>query len=181
MREKPRRVSTNRSKGGSFVKESESVRARIETLVNGQQLAVLSTADVDGQPYASLVAVVAEADLSGIYFATSRATRKFANLEAEARAAMLLENSRNRQSDFYEAMAVTAVGRVQEVVGREAERVTALYRKRHPQLADFVRAPSTALLQLVVKTYYLVNRFQKVMEYHVGRQADPAPGRDPAG
>lgn len=158
------------------MKAIHSVKSDIEALVHGQQLAVLSTAGANGHPYASLVAIVAEADLSRIYFATSRATRKFANLTAEPHAAMLLENSRNQQSDFHEAMAVTAVGRVQEVVVGDAERVLARYKERHPQLGAFINAPSTALLQLSVKTYYLVNRFQKVMEYHVGGQADPAAG-----
>jgi pyridoxine/pyridoxamine 5'-phosphate oxidase len=146
----------------------QSVRSAIENLFADQRLAVLSTCGADGHPYASLVCVVAEADLSGIHFATTRATRKFANLSAEPRAALLVENSRNRQSDIYEAMAVTAVGTVQEVDGAAAETTRELYRQRHPQLEAFVKAPSTALLRLAVRTYYYVNRFQKVMEYHVG-------------
>jgi len=149
--------------------ELQSVRSDIEALISGQYLAVLSTRSADGHPYASLVAVVAEADLSGMYFATSRATRKFANLTAEPRVALLVENSRNRQSDIYEAMAVTAVGTVHELVGQEAAAALPLYIERHPQLKSFVAAPSTALLHMAVKTYFLVNRFQKVMEYHVRR------------
>jgi pyridoxine/pyridoxamine 5'-phosphate oxidase len=144
------------------------VRTAIETLFSGQRLAVLSTCSADGHPYASLVCVTATADLAGVYFATSRATRKFANLTAEPRAALLVENSRNRQSDIYEAMAVTAIGTVHEASGREARDALTLYVERHPQLESFVTAPSTALLRLAVKSYYLVNRFQKVMEYHVG-------------
>ena len=146
----------------------QSVRSAIETLFADQRLAVLSTCGADGHPYASLVCVVAEADLSGVYFATTRATRKFANLSAEPRAALLVENSRNRQSDIYEAMAVTAIGTVREVDGGAAKTARALYCQRHPQLETFVAAPSTSLLRLAVKSYYLVNRFQKVMEYHVG-------------
>ncbi len=146
----------------------QSVRSAIESLFADQRLAVLSTCGADGHPYASLVCVVAEADLAGIHFATTRATRKFANLAAEPRAALLVENSRNRQADIYEAMAVTAIGTVQEVDGAAAETIRALYRQRHPQLEAFVAAPSTALLRLAVKRYYLVNRFQKVMELHVG-------------
>ncbi len=145
----------------------QDVKTGIESLFSGQLLAVLSTCGTDGHPYASLVCVVAEADLSGIYFATSRATRKFANLTAEPRAALLVDNSQNRKSDIYEAMAVTAIGSVREVGGPEAEAVRSLYTRRHPQLETFVTAPSTAMLCLGVTTYFLVNRFQKVMEYHV--------------
>jgi pyridoxine/pyridoxamine 5'-phosphate oxidase len=148
--------------------DQEDVRTAIETLFAGQRLAVLSTRSADGHPYASLVCVVAETDLSGLYFATSRATRKFSNLMAEPRAAMLVDNSQNRQSDLYEAMAVTAVGTVQEISGHEAVGARSFYCQRHPQLEGFVRAPSTALMRMAIKVYYLVNRFQKVMEYHVG-------------
>jgi pyridoxine/pyridoxamine 5'-phosphate oxidase len=150
------------------VNDLDEVRMAIQNLFSGQRLAVLSTASADGQPYASLVCVVAEADLAGIYFATSRATRKFANLTAEPRAALLVDNSQNRQADIYEAMAVTALGTVAPVSEALAAEALARYRARHPQLADFVTAPSTALLRLAVRSYYLVNRFQKVMEYHVG-------------
>lgn len=146
----------------------QSVKSSIESLFDGQRLAVLSTCGADGHPYASLVCVVAEADLSGIYFATSRNTRKFANLITEPRVAVLVENSQNSQSDIYEAMAVTAVGSVHEIKGSNVETALALYQAKHPQLVSFVSAPSTALLRLAVRTYYLVNRFQKVMEYHVG-------------
>ena len=145
----------------------QDVKTAIESLFSGQLLAVLSTCGTDGHPYASLVCVVAEADLSGIYFATSRGTRKFANLTAEPRAALLVDNSQNRRSDIYEAMAVTAIGSVREVGGPEAEAVRSFYTRRHPQLEAFVTAPSTAMLCLGVTTYFLVNRFQKVMEYHV--------------
>ncbi len=147
--------------------DQQDVRAAIETLFSGQRLAVLSTCSSDGHPYASLVCVVAEDDLSGIYFATSRATRKFSNLAAEPRAAILVDNSQNRKSDIYEAMAVTAVGTVREIDGREAAAVRTAYSKRHPQLESFVNAPTTALIRMAVSVYYLVNRFQKVMEYHV--------------
>lgn len=146
----------------------KTTQSAIETLFSGQNLAVLSTCSADGHPYASLVCVVADANLSGIYFATSRNTRKFSNLTAEPRVAMLVENSQNRQSDIYEAMAVTALGTVRETHGHEAQAAHELYKARHAQLESFIDAPSTAMLRMAVKTYYLVNRFQKVIEYHVG-------------
>lgn len=145
----------------------EAVRRDINTLLAGQRLATLSTCNTAGHPYASLVAFDADADLSGIVFATSRATRKFANLTSEARAAMLVENSRNQLSDIYEAMAVTAVGTVQELSGTRQEEAIARYIGKHPHLSAFIQAPSTAILRLKVTVFYLVNRFQKVMEYHV--------------
>jgi nitroimidazol reductase NimA-like FMN-containing flavoprotein (pyridoxamine 5'-phosphate oxidase superfamily) len=163
------------------VDAQETVRNQIATLLSEQRLATLSTCNAAGHPYASLIAFDAAPDLTGIVFATSRATRKFANLKANAHAALLVENSRNLKSDIYEAMAVTILGTTAELSGALLEAALARYIQKHPHLAQFVQAPSTAVMRLAVDVYYLVNRFQKVMAYHVGRQADPAPGRNPAG
>jgi nitroimidazol reductase NimA-like FMN-containing flavoprotein (pyridoxamine 5'-phosphate oxidase superfamily) len=160
---------------------NETVRRDIAGLLSEQRLATLSTCNDQGHPYASLIAFDVTEDLTGIVFATSRATRKFANLTDNRHAAMLVENSRNLKSDIYEAMAVTALGVVSELSGTRRDTALAHYVRKHPHLTKFIQAPSTAVLQLAVDVYYLVNRFQKVMEYHVGRKADPAAGRDPAG
>ena len=150
----------------------DTVRRQIETLLFEQRLATLATCSTEGHPYASLIAFDAAPDLGGVIFATSRATRKFANLEHNAHAALLIENSRNLKSDIYEAMAVTVLGVVTELTGVSCEQALNRYTAKHPHLAGFVKAPSTAVLQLAVEVYYLVNRFQKVMEYHVGRKMD---------
>jgi nitroimidazol reductase NimA-like FMN-containing flavoprotein (pyridoxamine 5'-phosphate oxidase superfamily) len=163
------------------VDAQETVRNQITILLSEQRLATLSTCNAAGHPYASLIAFDAESDLTGIVFATSRATRKFANLTANTHAALLIENSRNLKSDIYEAMAVTVLGTTAELSGAPLEAAQARYIQKHPHLAQFVQAPSTAVLRLAVDVYYLVNRFQKVMVYHVGRQVDPTPGRDSAG
>lgn len=156
----------------------DTVRRQIETLLFGQRLATLSTCSAEGHPYASLIAFDAAADLGGVVFATSRATRKFANLEHNARVALLIENSRNLKSDIYEAMAVTVLGAVIELTGASREEALSRYTLKHPHLAGFVKAPSTAVVQLNVEVYYLVNRFQKVMEYHVARKVDSTPEGD---
>ena len=87
----------------------------------------------------------------------------------QARAAMLVDNSGNVKSDIYAAMAVTALGVTTELSGAAQDEAVARYLLKHPHMAMFVQAPSTAVLRLAVDVYYLVNRFQKVMEYHVGR------------
>ena len=166
---------------GALVDAKEAVRNQIATLLFEQRLATLSTSSAAGHPYASLIAFDADPDLTGVVFATSRTTRKFANLTANSHAALLIENSRNLKSDIYEAMAVTVLGTVTELSGTALTAALGRYIQKHPHLASFVQAPSTAVLRLTVDVYYLVNRFQKVMEYHVGRQADPAVSREPSG
>ena len=150
----------------SVLKEELELEEVIRELFSSQRLAVLGT-QRGGQPYANLVAFAASDDLKSIFFATARATRKYANIEADSRVTVLIDNRSNQEADFSKAAAVTATGRAQEVRDSERELVTAAYLAKHPMLEEFVRSPSCAMLKLQVETYYLVRRFQNVMELHV--------------
>jgi nitroimidazol reductase NimA-like FMN-containing flavoprotein (pyridoxamine 5'-phosphate oxidase superfamily) len=130
-----------------------------------QPLAVLST-DSDRCPYASLVAFAARADLRRLYFATTRDTRKYANLRANSRVALLVDNRSNRIDDFTSAVAVTVLGDSRELTGTERADAERLYLTRHPHLQEFVSSPSCALVEVTVSSLYLVSRFQNVTEFH---------------
>ena len=148
------------------MKTSESagyVEETIRTLFRTQKLAVLSTHS-SGQPYASLVAFVASEDLEHLYFATIRTTRKYNNLAVDPRVAMLIDSRSNLDSDIHAAVAVTATGTATEVRDQEKTQSIELYLSKHPYLQDFIRAESCALIRVSVQTYYLVSRFQQVME-----------------
>jgi nitroimidazol reductase NimA-like FMN-containing flavoprotein (pyridoxamine 5'-phosphate oxidase superfamily) len=148
------------------LKSLDSMRKDLEALFTTQPLAVLSTQN-GGQPYASLVAFARSADLKALYFATTRATRKYANLSSDSRVAMLVDSRSNEVSDFRWAMAVTATGKAEEVEGQEKEKVLKTYLAKHPHLEQFVRSPSCALLKIRVERYYVATRFQNVIEVHV--------------
>jgi nitroimidazol reductase NimA-like FMN-containing flavoprotein (pyridoxamine 5'-phosphate oxidase superfamily) len=145
---------------------NKQFRKRLGELFRSQQLAALSTHN-DGQPYASLVAFYADDDLKHIYFVTPRTTRKFANLSADSRVAMLVNSSTNQAADFHRAISVTAVGSAEEIEGSEMEPILKQYLAKHPHLEDFVRSPTCVLVRISVKTYYLVKNFQHVMELHL--------------
>ena len=143
-----------------------SIEETIRALFRAQRLAVLSTHSPE-QPYASLVAFAASDDLRYLYLATAKTTRKYHHLESDPRVAMLVDSRSNQESDVHSAIAVTATGRAFEVSGNEREFAVRLYLSKHPYLQDFVRAPSCALVRVEVETYYLVSRFQHVMELHL--------------
>jgi nitroimidazol reductase NimA-like FMN-containing flavoprotein (pyridoxamine 5'-phosphate oxidase superfamily) len=136
------------------------------TFLSRERLGVLSTCGGQ-QPYASLVAFAATDDLSHIVFVTPRPTRKYANLTANARVALLVDNRSNRASDFRRAMAATAVGRVREVRKARNSRLIRNYLEKHPHLEDFVWSPTCAVLDVWVESYYVVERFQQVSELHL--------------
>jgi len=138
----------------------------IRELLRSQSLAVLATQN-QGQPYANLMAFAAGEDLRHLVFATSRSTRKFANLLADPRVALVVDSRRNRPEDFSEAAAVTILGKAFELAGREREAYLALYLNKHPYLKDFVAQPGCALMKVTVESLILVTRFQEVHQIHL--------------
>ncbi len=138
----------------------------LKSLFASQHTGVLATQQ-DGQPYTSLVAFASSEDLKDLFFATMRATRKFANLSPDSRVAMLIDNRSNIPSDFQWAMGVTVTGRAEELADPEKQTSLTAYLAKHPHLEDFVSSPGCAFLRIRVDTYYVVTRFQKVVEIHV--------------
>lgn len=141
---------------------------RLKALFDSQHLGVLST-QKRNRPYASLVAFAVTDDLKSFVFATPRTTRKYANLIASSRAALLIDNRSNRASDFRKAMAVTAVGTVRELRKSARNRLIRLYTDKHSGLRNFVRSPTCAVLCLEAETLHIVDRFQHVIELHLNR------------
>ena len=150
----------------SPMEKPEDIQKHLRSLFTSQSLAVLATQN-EAQPYASLVAFVATDDIRHIYFVTPRTTRKFANLTADGRVAMLINNSTNQSADFHQAISVTAVGDAEEISGADREEQLLPYLAKHPYLEEFAKSPTCALVRVRVRSYYLVKNFQKVMEYHL--------------
>ena len=148
------------------MKEKEQIREILLELFSSQKLAVLGTHQ-GGQPYGNLVAFAATPDLKNLFFATTRATRKFANLRADSRVSMGLDNRSNRVADFRKAVAATALGRAEETKGEERKKFIKIYLAKHPHLKEFVTSPTCALVRIRVEVYYLVWRFQNVFEWRV--------------
>jgi nitroimidazol reductase NimA-like FMN-containing flavoprotein (pyridoxamine 5'-phosphate oxidase superfamily) len=143
---------------------SEDLRATLHDLFASQRLAVLAT-QADAQPHTSLVAFAATEDLRLLAFATERATRKFANLSAGPRVAMLVDNRSHREADLSEATAVTATGLAEEAQGEEKARLMALLLGRHPSLRAFLASSGCALVKVTVNGYQVVSRFKDVIEF----------------
>jgi nitroimidazol reductase NimA-like FMN-containing flavoprotein (pyridoxamine 5'-phosphate oxidase superfamily) len=149
-----------------LMKKTSQLKEFLKDLFASQRLAVLATQG-KRQSYGNLVAFVATNDLKHLLFATTRATRKYANISENPRVAMVIDNRSNQETDFHQAAAVTATGVVKEVEGIRKESLLRLYLSKHPYLKDFVSSPTCALLRMHVETYYVVRQFQNVMELHI--------------
>ncbi len=153
---------------GEKMIDREQLQNEIAHLLLSQKLAVLSSQSPGGLPYASLIAFAVSGDLRKIVLATPRATRKFSNIKNNPNVAMLIDDRSNREQDFHDAKAVTVLGSADEIAqGPTKEELESLYLLKHPYLENFLQAPSTAFILVSVRSYYLVSRFQEVMELHI--------------
>lgn len=148
------------------MQEPDTIFDQLRELCSAQRLAVLST-NGDGSPYASLVAFAASDDLRRLYFATFRKTRKYANMQANSQVALLIDSRADNISDFARAVAATALGSARELAGRERSEAVRHYLEKHPDLEEFVTAPECALIEVSIRSFYLVSHFQYVTEYHI--------------
>lgn len=148
------------------MKDMEKLKQQVNELLASQRLAVLATR-TSREPYTNLVAFAETPDLATILFATTRTTRKYANLSGNSRVALLIDNRSNEAADFRNAMAVSATGTCREVEDHERKRLLGIYLAKHPFLRDFVTAPTCALMTIQMEKYSVVQRFQHVVEFTI--------------
>jgi nitroimidazol reductase NimA-like FMN-containing flavoprotein (pyridoxamine 5'-phosphate oxidase superfamily) len=146
--------------------ESEpTIAERIGHLLDEQQYGVLCTQG-GGQPYGSLVAFASTDDLQSVVFATPVTTRKFRLLSDCDHVALLIDSRARSTEDMMAIEAVTATGRAARVQpGPEFERWANLLTSRHPHLAPFVKAPTSAVFLVTIYRYFHVSRFQEVRQW----------------
>ena len=129
----------------------------LRQVVVAQYFAVLTTLN-NQQPYSNLVAFAVSDDLQHIIFATNRNTQKYRNILTNDKVAVLIDNRSNSQSDFAEALAITALGTASELRGDRSGKLVQSYLDRHRSLADFLQRHDTAVISVRV-TDYILARF----------------------
>lgn len=140
---------------------------QIAEMLANQQLGILSTYNPDlQQPYSSLVAFSHSEDLKKIFFATPKATRKYANIKKCPKVSMLVDTRKNDGADIGVSAAVTVMGTAYEM-DANTDKNRHEFLKKHAQLHNFIKSPTTAFLCIEVEKYILVNRFQDVTELKI--------------
>jgi nitroimidazol reductase NimA-like FMN-containing flavoprotein (pyridoxamine 5'-phosphate oxidase superfamily) len=147
-------------------KQTENLNSLLRDLLSTQRLGVLAT-HTKNQPYTSLVGFAATNDLKNIVFATPKTTRKYANILADKRVSMLINNSSNKSYDSRKAIAATVLGKTRNLRKSANSKFLKLYLTKHPHLKEFIASPTTAFLAIEVERYHVVQRFQHVMELHL--------------
>lgn len=157
----------NHGKLGKRLTENPELRQVLHDLLTTQQFGVLCTQS-HGQPHGSVMCFVVADDLARIWFATPRDTRKYQDMQANNRVAFVVENTRNRSSDVFEAVATTSTGHVRDLQGPAREAALERYLARYPHLEQFATSPDCALVELIVATYQVVRQFQHTVQVDVG-------------
>ncbi len=149
---------------------SESdVCERIRRLVEERPYGVLCTQG-ESQPYGSLVALAATGDLTTFVFSTPISTRKYRLLSECEHVALVIDSRSGAAEELMHVEAVTVTGRAHLVPrASEFDRWASLLTERHPHLAAFVHAESSALFRVEVVRYFHVCRFQEVRQWIPGR------------
>ncbi|MGC8658526.1 MAG: pyridoxamine 5'-phosphate oxidase family protein [Desulfomonilaceae bacterium] len=147
-------------------KKELELRNQLVDLFKTQRFSVLATLE-QTRPYVNLVAFAETEDLSAIFFATTRATRKYTNISAQSGVAMLVDNRSNEVADLSHAVAVTIIGTASELDEKDRALAEQKYLAKHPHMGEFLSSPTTALMKLEVETFYVVNRFQNVTVFNM--------------
>ena len=126
----------------------------LRQIMETQRFAVLATLN-NQQPYSNLLAFAVSRDLRQIIFATERGTQKYRNILSNDKVALLIDNRSNNQSDFTEAVAITALGVASELRGDRSKKLVQSYLDRHPSLGEFLQRPDTAIIRVTVADYVL--------------------------
>ena len=152
----------------AFDSENIPLSTRIARLVRERPYGVLCTQS-QSQPYGSLVALAATEDLTSFVFSTPIATRKYRLLSECNQVALVIDSRSGAPVELMQVEAVTATGRAHLVPsGPDFAQWANLLIERHPYLAAFVRAESSALFRIEVNCYFHVCRFQEVQQWIPG-------------
>ena len=138
----------------------EELSDLIKRVLASQHFAVLSTQS-EGQPYGNLIAFAEAENLRSLLFVTSRNTRKYSNILANKKVAVLIDSRTNQELDLNNAVAITALGTIEEANIANKEHLSGIYLSKHPQLKDFLYKPSNALMKVSVNDY-VVATFESV-------------------
>ncbi len=154
----------------SFVETSitdPEIRKTVEAILNEQRSGVLASSFMD-IPVCSQMAFAVEQDLRTLIIVTPRKTTKFDNMSSNPNVSFLLSTAKNDPSDPGSAQALTVTAFATELDGERRHKAVSLFSRRHPNLSAFAAASSSAVMELKVDSYSLVNNFQQVTRIGLG-------------
>jgi hypothetical protein len=143
----------------------KTLQRNIRALCGNQPFAVLATQGKDITD-ASLVTIAVSRDLKHIAFATPVGTGKYNLLAANENVSLLVDDRTLHLERLNRISALTVIGKARILSGeREIQKWSKLLTDKHPSLAEFVNAPTSAIILVKVTRYLYVKHFQDLWEW----------------
>lgn len=158
---------TTRPRSRETTLADAEARKTVETILGAQRSGVLGTSFMD-IPLCSQMAFAASQDLRTLIVVTPRQTTKYDNMTANPNVSFLVSTARNDPADPAEARALTATAFATELDGERRHRAVTLFAQRHPNLGAFAAASDSAVMELKVDSYRLVDNFQQLTRIGLG-------------
>lgn len=154
MGTKREQVPVTTRKGTAVIPE------RLKDFDAKEYFAVLATDD-GGNPYTSLISYALTPDLKTALFATPKGTRKYTNILHSARVALLVDNRSKGKDRLLKTEAMTIIGTAKLIrKGKTWDTLAEVFLRKHPDLAEFLNAPTTALIAVQIARCIHVGHFQ---------------------
>ncbi len=147
------------------------VLKRLKLFNDTQSFGVLATND-KGQPYTSIISFAITPDQKKVIFATPKETLKFRNILNTKKVSILIDNRSNIRGKLMATEAITIIGEARHVLkGKIRNELATVFLKKHPDLEEFVKLDTTALIAVKIARCIHVGKFQTISVWNCRPQA----------
>jgi len=143
------------------MEQQAEARRVVQAALTERGYAVLATT-AEGQPHANLMAFAARDDGRELVFAMYRGTRKFRNIAANARVAVVIDHEQSQWLRAPRHIALTALGAAYELEGEARTAALRDYLGCHPDLQALLADPACALVGVAVEGYQVASGIDEV-------------------
>lgn len=144
--------------------QADDLKNEISSILEQQIQCVLATLQTD-QPCQHMMAFAYAEDLSRIFLATYRDTRKYRNMITNPRVSILWDNRSGSAADHVDGLSLIALGRSELLVGSAQAAARELMLKRNPALQVLLEDESCRLFTVLIDDYQWTKGYQQVLHY----------------
>lgn len=138
-----------------MIKTQVQIKEYVHQILNKIHFGVLAT-ESDSQPHACFIAITTNDDVSQLYFATYRNTRKYLNLIQNENVCILFEYKNEKKDNQQEISILTAFGKAKELNRVHSNAIINAHLLQHPEFKTFLESSDCAFFQVTVDAYQLV-------------------------
>lgn len=150
-----------------YSKNDKDLKTKIKAILDMEKFCVLASVS-NNQCHTSLISFVVSDDLSKIVFATPVKTKKYDYISDNTSVALLIDNRSQSTSNLNDLIALNATGLGKILKDdQEIKEWSQLLILKHPNLEDFIKANTSALILVEVEKYNYVTSFQKINELKI--------------